>query len=231
MSTALTNCHLNSLRGSNYKVAPVAYQVEQGTAVGLRAKDGVVLATDKRMAYGSFVMSRNAKKVFLLNNRVGIAMSGLYADVGAIVRFLSAESKYYELTSERPMSLYSIAKLLSSILYSYKVLPFLIEAVVGGIDRDGQPKVFTLDSLGSVSEDKYMAVGSGATTALGLLESQYRDDMSLAEAEELAVNALRVSMERDASTGDGIDVLTISVAGEVKERSLRLRVVEDRGSP
>ncbi len=176
-------------------------------------------------------MSRNAKKVFLLNNRVGIAMSGLYADVGAIVRFLSAESKYYELTSERPMSLYSIAKLLSSILYSYKVLPFLIEAVVGGIDRDGQPKVFTLDSLGSVSEDKYMAVGSGATTALGLLESQYRDDMSLAEAEELAVSALRVSMERDASTGDGIDVLTISVAGEAKERSLRLRVVEDRGSP
>jgi len=55
--------------------------------------------------------------------------------------------------------------------------------------------------------------------------------MSLAEAEELAVSALRVSMERDASTGDGIDVLTISVAGEVKERSLRLRVVEDRGSP
>ncbi|PVU73258.1 proteasome subunit beta, partial [Acidilobus sp. SCGC AC-742_E15] len=109
--------------------------------------------------------------------------------------------------------------------------PFLIEAVVGGIDRDGPPKGFTLDSLGSVSGDKYMAVGSGATTALGLLESQYRDDMSLAEAEELAVSALRVSMERDASTGDGIDVLTISVAGEAKERSLRLRVVEDRGSP
>ncbi|MGC9210069.1 MAG: proteasome subunit beta [Acidilobus sp.] len=207
----------------------MAYEIEQGTAVGIRAKDGVVLATDKRMAYGSFVMSRNAKKVFLINSRAGIALSGLYADVGAIVRVLSAESKYYELTSEKTMSLYSISKLLSTILYSYKILPFLIEAIVGGIDRDGQPKIFTLDSLGSVSEDKYMAVGSGATTALGLLESQYRDDLTLEQAEGLAVDALRVSMERDASTGDGIDVLSIGVGGQVRERTLRLRVVEDKG--
>ena len=204
----------------------MAFEVEQGTAVGIRAADGVVLATDKRMAYGSFVLSRNARKVFLINNRVGIALSGLYADVGAIVRVLSAESKYYELTSETTMSLYSVAKLLSAILYSYKMLPFLIEAIVGGIDRDGQPKVYTLDSLGSISEDKYMAVGSGATTALGLIESQYKDDITLKEAEDLAISSLRVSMERDASTGDGIDVLSIGKDGKVSERSIRLRVVE-----
>ncbi len=208
----------------------MAFEIVQGTAVGIRAKDGVVLATDKRMAYGSFVMSRNAKKLFLLDNRVGIAMSGLYADVGAIIRVLSAESKYYELTSEQNMSLYSVSKLLSTILYSYKLLPFLIEAIVGGIDRDGQPKIFTLDSLGSVSEDKYMAVGSGATTALGLLESRYRDDLSLNEAEGLALDSLRISMERDASTGDGIDVLSIGTDGRVRERSLRLRVIEDKGA-
>ncbi|MGC9071990.1 MAG: proteasome subunit beta [Acidilobus sp.] len=207
----------------------MAYEIEQGTAIGIRAKDGVVLATDKRMAYGSFVMSRNAKKVFLINNRAGIALSGLYADVGAIVRVLSAESKYYELTGEKAMSLYAVSKLLSTILYSYKILPFLIEAVVGGIDRDGQPKIFTLDSLGSVSEDKYMAVGSGATTALGLLESQYREDVGLEQAEELAISALRVSMERDSSTGDGIDLLSISVGGQIRERTLRLRVVEEKG--
>mgnify|MGYP001773240912 FL=1 len=204
----------------------MTFEVEQGTAVGVKAADGVVLATDKRMAYGSFVLSRNAKKVFLINDRAGIAMSGLYADVGAILRVLSAESKYYELTSEKAMSLYSVAKLLSSILYSYKMLPFLIEALVGGIDRDGQPRVYTLDSLGSISEDKYMAVGSGATTALGLMESQYRDGITLKEAEDLAISSLRVSMERDASTGDGIDVLTIGKDGKVSERSIRLRVVE-----
>ncbi len=206
----------------------MAYEIEQGTAVGVRAKDGVVLATDKRMAYGSFVMSRNAKKVFLVNSRAGIAMSGLYADVGAIIRYLSAESRYYELTSEQTMSLYALSKLLSGILYSYKMLPFLIEALVGGIDRDGQPRIYTLDSLGSVSEDKYMAVGSGATTALGYLESQYSDDITLSQAEDLAVTALRISMERDASTGDGIDILSIGSDGKVSERSIRLRVVEEQ---
>lgn len=204
-----------------------AYEIEQGTAVGVKAKDGVVLATDKRMAYGSFVMSRNAKKVFLINNRAAIAMSGLYADVGAILRYLTAESKYYELTEERAMSLYAISKLLSGILYSYKMLPFIIEALVGGIDRDGQPRIYTLDSLGSVSEDKYMAVGSGATTALGFLEDQYNDSLTLDQAEQVAIGALRISMERDASTGDGIDVISISTSGDVREKSLRLRVIEE----
>ncbi len=205
----------------------MAISYEQGTALGIRAKDGVVLATDKRMSYGSFIMSRNAKKVYLLNDRAGIALTGLYADVSGLVRIMNAEISYYETTNETTMSLYAISKLFSNILYSYKMLPFLIEALIGGLDRDGKPKIYTLDSLGSVTEDKYMALGSGGTTALGVLESLYNDNLTIDDAEKIAITALKTTMERDSSSGDGIDLLIIKSEGKPVEKSYKLKVVEE----
>ncbi|AFZ70278.1 proteasome endopeptidase complex, archaeal, beta subunit [Caldisphaera lagunensis DSM 15908] len=205
----------------------MAISYEQGTALGIKAKDGVVLATDKRMSYGSFIMSRNAKKVYLLNDRVGIALTGLYADVSGLVRIMNAEISYYETTNETTMSLYAISKLFSNILYSYKMLPFLIESIIGGLDRDGKPKIYTLDALGSVTEDKYMAVGSGGTTALGVLEYSYNDNLTIDEAEKIAITALKTTMERDSSSGDGIDLLIIKSEGKPLEKSYKLKVVEE----
>ncbi|MEB2792665.1 MAG: archaeal proteasome endopeptidase complex subunit beta [Caldisphaeraceae archaeon] len=205
----------------------MGFSYEQGTAVGLRTNKGVVLATDKRMSYGSFIMSRNAKKAYLLGDRAGIALSGLYADVGGLVRIMNAEISFYEISNETKMSLYAISKLFSNILYSYKMMPFLVEAIIGGLDKDGTPRLYTLDMLGSITEDKYMSVGSGGTTALGVLESMYNDELSIDEAEKIAIQALKTTMERDTSSGDGIDIVTIPIEGKPIEKSYKLKVVEE----
>ncbi|MCE4623866.1 MAG: archaeal proteasome endopeptidase complex subunit beta [Caldisphaeraceae archaeon] len=205
----------------------MGFSYEQGTAVGLRTNKGVVLATDKRMSYGSFIMSRNAKKAYLLGDRAGIALSGLYADVGGLVRIINAEISFYEISNETKMSLYAISKLFSNILYSYKMMPFLIEAIIGGLDKDGTPRLYTLDMLGSITEDKYMSVGSGGTTALGVLESMYNDELGIDEAEKIAIQALKTTMERDTSSGDGIDIVTIPIEGKPIEKSYKLKVVEE----
>ncbi|MDP8002828.1 MAG: archaeal proteasome endopeptidase complex subunit beta [Caldisphaera sp.] len=205
----------------------MAISYEQGTAVGIRAKDGIVLATDKRMSYGSFIMSRNAKKVYVLNDRAGISLTGLYADVSGLIRIMNAEISFYEITNETTMSLYAISKLFSNILYSYKMLPFLIESIIGGIDKDNTPKLYTLDMLGSITEDKYMAVGSGGTTALGVLESQYNEGLSTDDALKIAIQALKTTMERDSSSGDGIDSVVIKLGKKPEEKSFKLKVIEE----
>ena len=194
------------------------------TAVGVRVKDGVVLASDRRMSYGVFIMSRNAKKVFIFDNNIVIAFSGLYGDLRGIYRFLEAEYRYMNYVLGHKPPVYAMAKRLSMILYSYKALPFMVEALVGGLDWDRKPKLYVLDALGSITEDPYAAVGSGATLALGVLEQGYRDNMSVDEAMGLAEKAIKVTMERDPSTGDGIDIVAISHSG-VKEKSVRVRIV------
>ncbi|MCS7107992.1 MAG: archaeal proteasome endopeptidase complex subunit beta [Sulfolobales archaeon] len=180
------------------------------TAVGLRVDDGVVLAAEKRISYGGYVLSRVGKKVFLIKNRFGLACAGLFADIQTISRLMNVEIHRYELEMARAMNVRTAAKLLSIILYQYKYMPFLSEIIFGGVD-DGGPHIFVMDPLGSLIEDNYAAVGTGAPVAIGVIESEYKKGLTLEETEKLAVKAVKAAISRDAVSGDGVDVAVISV--------------------
>ncbi len=198
------------------------YEAQLGaTTVGLRSREGVVLASEKRMSYGGFVMSRVGKKAYKINERFGIAFAGLPADMQALFKRISAEIRYYELSVGKPISSRAAAKLLSNILYN-KSAPFFSEVLFGGRDNEEEFHLFVLDALGSLIEDDYAAIGSGAPIALGLIEDKYRKDMSIDEMVELAVKSVKVALKRDALSGDGIDLVIISSKG-VEERTIPLR--------
>lgn len=195
------------------------------TIVGIKAKDGVVIASDKRISYGGFIASRNARKIFLVNKRAAAAFAGLYGDVGGLMRILEAELRAYETLHETEASVRFIAKRLSTIMYSYKFFPFFVEVLVGGVEKTGEPKLYVLDPLGSILEEEYAAAGTGSSIAFGILEERYKSDMSVDEAENLAITSMRAAIGRDASSGDGIDVVTLKKGG-VRERTITLRLVE-----
>ena len=185
------------------------------TAVGIRVNDGVVLAAEKRMSYGGFIMSKSLKKVFKIGKRMGMACAGLYADIQTISRILENQVRYYEISMKKEMKVRSAARFLGVLLYSYKMFPLLTETIFGGYDSTGA-HVFVLDPVGSVVEERYSAAGTGAPLAIALIEKNYKEDMSLESAKELAVEAIRVASSRDSLSGDGIDVLTISTGEEPK---------------
>ncbi len=182
------------------------------TAVGIKTNEGVVLAAEKRVVYGGYVLSRVGKKVFLIKGRFGLACAGLFADIQTISRLMNVEIHRYELETSRTMNVRTAAKLLSIILYQYKYMPFLSEVIFGGIDEGG-PHIFVMDPLGSLIEDDYASVGTGAPVAIGVIESEYRKDLTLEAAENLAVKAVRSAISRDAVSGDGVDVAVISRSG------------------
>ncbi|MBP1358007.1 MAG: archaeal proteasome endopeptidase complex subunit beta [Sulfolobus sp.] len=185
------------------------------TAIGVRVSEGVILGADRRLSYGSYVLSKSAKKVYRLG-KFGIAGAGLFGDLQTLTRVMNVEIKYYELYHNRPISVRASAKLLSLILYQYKYMPFISEILFGGVDEQG-PQLFVLDPIGSLIEDDYAAVGSGARVAIGVLENQYRKDLSLNEAKQLAINSLKASIERDVTSGDGIDLLIINKNGTIQD--------------
>jgi proteasome beta subunit len=190
-----------------------------GTAVGLKTKEGVVLATDKRVTYEGFVLSRMAKKVHMITGRVGVAFAGLLGDVGYLTRLLKLESKYYELRVGKDIKTRSLAKILSIILYNYKLFPMFTEIIVGGYDEEG-PSLFILDPVGSLIEEKYAAVGSGSQLALGYIEPKYREDLTLGEAEKIAIEAIKTVIERDVLSGDGVDLVVITREGYTEKSYL-----------
>lgn len=192
------------------------------TTVGLVVKDGVILASEKRVTYGYALLSKSGKKVFKITDKLGIACAGLIADMQAISRVLAAEVKLYEIENGRIMPIKSAAKLLSVILFNSRLMPYFAETLVGGVDNEG-PHLFVLDPLGSVIEDKYAALGSGARIAIGIIESEYKDGLSLKEGEDLAIKAVKTAIGRDAISGDGIDLLMITDS-QCLERFIPLQI-------
>jgi proteasome beta subunit len=196
--------------------AQMGYFEMGATTVGISCKDGVVLASEKRISYGYTIMSKAGKKVFLINGRIGIAFAGLISDAQAILRRLSAEVKLYELDYHSKMSVKSAAKLLSNILYSQRGFPAFAETIVGGVDQEGH-KLFILDPLGSLIEDKFAALGTGGALAISVIEQEYKDEMSIKDGKELAVKAVKAAISRDIASGDGVDVVIISKEGAKEE--------------
>ena len=183
-----------------------------GTVLGIRARDGIVLAGEKRLTYDGFVLSKNVRKVHPITDHIGIGVVGLMGDAQVLLKMLRFEAKSYELQHNRKIRVRSMAKVASIILYSYKLMPMMTETIIAGVDDKG-PQLFVLDPVGSYIEDKYAALGSGGPLALGILEKEYKDEISVDDASHLAVSAIEAALKRDAVSGDGIDLLIITRDG------------------
>ena len=188
------------------------------TTVGIVCDEGVILASEKRVSYGYFVMSKMGKKVFKITDRIGAACAGLVSDMQILVREVGAYANLFQYELGRPMSVRAAAKLMSNLLFERRLFPLITQTIVGGVDENG-PSLYVLDLLGSVVPDKYAAVGTGAEIAMGVLEAGYTDGLSLEGARELVVKSIRSAVSRDAMSGDGVDILIITENG-MEERTV-----------
>jgi proteasome beta subunit len=190
------------------------------TVVGITYNGGVVLAAEKRVSFGNFVVNKNIKKTFPVTRHVGAACAGMVADMQVLVRQVEALAKIRKLETRRDIPPNSIAKLMSVIMFERRYFPLLTQVIVGGVD--GKPQIFTLDPLGSVLPDEYAAVGTGAEMALGIMDAEFKANMTEEKAKDLAVRAIKSAIQRDAASGDGIDVLFVTRDG-TKEETIPLR--------
>ena len=183
------------------------------TAVGITYNDGVLLAAEKRVSYGNFVVNKNTKKTFNVTEHVGAACAGMVADMQVLVRQVSALSKIRKLETRRNVEPNSVAKLMSVIMFERRYFPLLTQVVVGGVTT-GKPEIYTLDPLGSVLPDRYAAVGTGAEMALGVMDAEFNENLDEEKATNLALKSIRSSIQRDSASGDGIDILIINKNGK-----------------
>lgn len=179
------------------------------TTVGIVTKDGVVLGTEHRATMDYIIAHKVAKKLYQIDRNLGMTTAGLVGDIQVLVRYARAEAALYRLKRNQLMSVESLATLLSNILNSTKYFPYWVSILVGGYDNRGY-RLFSVDAAGGAIEDKYAAAGSGSLFVYGVLEDRYREGLTLEEGIEIAVRGIRAAMSRDAASGDGIEIATIT---------------------
>jgi len=182
------------------------------TTVGVVCKDGVILASDTRVTMGFYVAHKHGKKVYKIDDHIGMTISGSVADAQRTVDILTAQAQLYKINMGRPLPVSSAARLVANLLFSVRYVPFLAQVLIGGVDDSGA-HVFSLDPFGSMTEEKCVATGSGSPVAYGVLEDKFREGVSVEEVLPVVVQAVGSAMKRNAATGDSFNVAVIDDKG------------------
>ena len=180
------------------------------TTIGAVCKDGVILASDTRVTMGFYVAHKFGKKVYKIDDHIGMTIAGTVADAQRVIDIITANVQLYRINLNRPMPVSSAARLTANLLFSARGLQ--AQVLIGGVDETG-PHVFSLDPFGSLTEEKSVSTGSGSPIAYGVLEDKYREDMSVEELLPIIVKAVNAAMKRDVASGNNYNIIIIDKEG------------------
>ena len=181
------------------------------TTIGMATADGVLMATDMRASLGGrFVSNKDVQKVEQIHPRAAITMAGSVGGAQSFIRSLRIESNLFETRRGKEMSMNALATLAGNFLRGGPF--FLVSPILGGVDDEGS-HVYSLDVAGGVMRDDYTATGSGMQLAYGVLEQEYDEDLTNADATPIAARAIKSAVERDTGSGNGIYLAEITDDG------------------
>ena len=198
------------------------------TTVGIKCKEGIILAADKRATAGHMIVDKHAEKLHQLDTHIAITIAGLVSDAQFLTKLARAEIQLKKVRTHAIVTVKEAANLLANLSYAnirkLTMVPGIVGFLLGGVDNDGS-HLYNIGVDGSVTEeDDFTSDGSGSVFAYGVFETLYRKDMPMEEGIKLAMKALNAALQRDSATGNGIDVMTITKDGVKRVLSKRIDV-------
>ncbi len=178
------------------------------TTIGLKYKDGVIIASDQRATMGHMIANSDVQKVYKIADNLGMTIAGVVGDAQLMIRYVQSEVALYSMRKGGPMSVNAAATLVANIIRN----GFYVGHIIGGFDKTGG-HIYTIDGAGGYIEDNYASVGSGSVFALGALETKFKEDMNFEDARDLVITALHSAVSRDSASGDGMLIAVIDKDG------------------
>jgi len=196
--------------------------------VGIACKDALILVADKRGSAGEgLILDKSAKKIFILTENIAVTVAGTVSDIQMVLKLAKAELELKRIKTKKFPTVKEAANLFAAIVYQNirKFSPILgISAfILGGKDSSGV-SLYEVHPDGTVTEQKKFATTGayGSIIGLGLLDNEWKPNMSVEEGKKLALKVVNTAIRRDATVGEGIDVVVIDKSGvsEIKEEKI-----------
>ncbi|RBQ22924.1 Proteasome subunit alpha [Candidatus Methanobinarius endosymbioticus] len=197
--------------GRLFQVEYAREAVKRGTtSLGVKSKEGIVLLVDKRTT-SKLVEYKSIEKIFQIDDHIGAATSGLVADARALIERARMESQINKITYNEPIRVETLAKKICDMKQMYTqnggVRPFGSALIIGGVTDSGC-KLFETDPSGALIEYKATAIGSGRSAAMDVFEENYKEDLTINEAIDLALDAVYEAPE-GKTTAESVEIAII----------------------
>jgi proteasome alpha subunit len=215
-----------SPEGRIYQVEYALELVKRGAPiVGVNCPEGIILAAYE-VENGILEYKKNSKKIFKIDEHVGVAVAGLSPDARVLIRQARLQSQSNFMIYDEPIDIEDLTSSVGDLLQRYTqnagVRPFGVSLIFGGVDLKRHSLIAT-DPSGSYRGYKATAIGRNSEKAKQVLQDQYRENLNFDEAIALAIEAIRAAVDEE------LKPKTVNIASiTIKDRTFRCLNEEEK---
>jgi len=173
------------------------------TAIGIKTKEGVVLAVEKKLP--SVLMDPSSvEKLYEIDSHIGCAASGIAGDAKSLVDHSRVECQNHRFTYNEPLGVEAVTQAVSDLAINFgegggdkkkkMSRPFGVSLLIAGNDEKG-PQLYQTDPSGTYLKWQARAIGSAAEGAQAYIQESYSEDLTIEAAKKLALQTLKNVME------------------------------------
>ncbi|KAI0339890.1 20S proteasome subunit [Trametopsis cervina] len=209
-----------------------------GSVLGVLAKDGIVLAAEKKVTGKLLDLSStkeggyggSGEKIFLLNSNVVAGVAGITADANSLVNYArqAAQQHLYSYNEDIPVE--SLTQRLCDLKQGYTqyggLRPFGVSLLYAGYDVHYGYQLYHSDPSGNYSGWKATCIGANNGTAQSLLKQEYKDDITIEEAIALVLKVMSKTMDSTTLGSEKVEFATLTLDAEKQPKAKIYRPAE-----
>ncbi|XP_067928175.1 proteasome subunit alpha type-4-like [Watersipora subatra] len=198
------------------------YQVEYameaighaGTCLGILAKDGILLAAERRITNKLLDEVSYSEKIYKLDDDMATSVAGITSDANVLINELRLIAQRYVLTYQEPMPCEQLVSTLCDVKQAYTQFggkrPFGVSLLYMGWDKHYGYQLYQSDPSGNYSGWKATCIGNNSAAAVSMLKQEYKDDeISLEEAKKLAIRVLSKTLDMTKITAEKVEIAVL----------------------
>ena len=195
-----------------------------GTAIGVLAEDGIVLAAETKVTSKILEQDTSAEKMYVLNDNILCAVAGMTADAGILINYMREEAQRYLSVYNQDIPIETLVRRVCNVKQGYTqhggLRPFGVSFIFAGYDDRYGFQIYTSNPSGNYSGWKATSIGANNTSAETLLKQDYKDGINLEGAKKLALKVLSKTTDSSKLTSEKVEFATVQLRKE--QPSLRI---------
>mmetsp|Transcript_8630 Transcript_8630/g.12543 ORF Transcript_8630/g.12543 Transcript_8630/m.12543 type:complete len:258 (+) Transcript_8630:146-919(+) len=201
----------------------VEYAIEAinnaGTCVGILAKDGIVLASERQLTSGLLAPAKTSEKTYKLSQHSTCCVAGLTADANILIDQARLRAGRYEYQYQEPIPMEQLVEHVCNYKQAYTqyggLRPFGVSFLFAGYDQHYGFQLYQTDPSGNYSGWKATVIGSNNQAGKSLLKTEYDPEStgelpSVEVALRLAVKVLNKTMDGTAASSEKMELFVMS---------------------
>jgi len=198
------------------------YQVEYameaighaGTCLGILAKDGVVLAAERRNTNKLLDEVSYSEKIYKLHDDMACSVAGITSDANFLINELRYSAQRYLFYYGEPQPCEQLVMSICDYKQLYTQIggkrPFGVSLLYMGWDKHHGFQLYLSDPSGNYGGWKATCIGNNSSAAISMLKQDYKEDIEMKDALLLSLKVLNKTLDINKLSSEKMELATLT---------------------